>query len=127
MDKRRYIRYSATGSVIIKSHKEGLKADLIDISFLGICIHTKEKIEPNAEIKFNLVTKFQSKPIEAEGRAKYVTKIGSGFKAGIEFIRIDKATLEAILNNIQCANAREKRKKAELRREHSQSGDFEYF
>ena len=129
-ERRKYTRYDTGGSVIIKADKEGLaaiKADLIDISFSGICVRTKEKIEPDTEIKFDLITKFWGEPIEAEGRVKYVTNIGDTFKAGIEFININRAAIEAVLNNLQRFIAREKIKVTKLKHKHPQSGNSEYF
>jgi len=129
-ERRKYTRYNAEGSIIIKADKEGIaaiKADLIDISFSGICVRTKEKIEPNTMIKFDLITKHWGEPIEAEGRVKHIANIGNTFKAGIEFININKAAIEAVLNNIQRFIAREKIKAIKLKHKHPQSGNFEYF
>jgi hypothetical protein len=90
-------------------------------------MRTKEKIESGTDIKFELITKFWGEPIEAEGRVKYIINIGDTFKAGIEFISINKAAIEAVLNNLQRFIAREKIKAVKLKQKHPKSGNSEYF
>lgn len=122
-DRRRYMRYECEGKLVIKVDapaSRSIQAELIDMSFTGICIQSKEKIEPDTQVDIELTTKFYGTPISGKGKVKNVKEItgygGPLFRIGIEFIHIDGDAIESTLHCIQRAIASEKRKKAKSKK-----------
>ena len=118
-ERRKYIRYNAEGSVIIKAQEgtsRNIQANLVDISFLGIGLEVGEKISSGTDVEFELTTKLWDKTIIGKGKIKHVQEIKRYdtdiLRIGIEFIDVDKETIQCIINRIQediCAQARRKK------------------
>lgn len=118
-ERRKYIRYNAEGSVIIKAQdgtSRNIQANLVDISFLGIGLEVGEKISSGTDVEFELTTKLWDKTIIGKGKIKHVQEIKRYdtdiLRIGIEFIDVDKETIQCIINRIQediCAQARRKK------------------
>jgi c-di-GMP-binding flagellar brake protein YcgR len=118
-EQRRYIRYNAEGSAIIKPQdgtSRNIQANLVDISFLGIGVEAGEKISSGTDVGFEVTTKLWDKTIIGKGKIKHVQEIKRYdtdiFRIGIEFIDVDKETIRCIINRIQediCAQARRKK------------------
>jgi c-di-GMP-binding flagellar brake protein YcgR len=118
-EQRRYIRYNAEGSAIIKPQdgiSRNIQANLVDISFLGIGVEAAEKISSGTDVGFEVTTKLWDKTIIGKGKIKHVQEIKRYdtdiFRIGIEFIDVDKETIRCIINRIQediCAQARRKK------------------
>ena len=120
-DRRRYVRYSCKGSVVVKIDTPmccRIETKLISISFVGACVHSKEKIEPDSVADIELITDFHVKPINGKIKVKNVKEIaghsGRLFRIGIEFIHIDEDAVESTLHGIQRLIAYEKKKKDKL-------------
>jgi c-di-GMP-binding flagellar brake protein YcgR len=115
-DQRKYIRFNAEGSVILKSEEgksRSIKADLVDISLMGIGVYAQEKMDIGINVKLELITELWEEPIVGEGKIKYAKPIkrknDEAFRMGIEFIKIEKGAVQYIINHIQediCAKAR---------------------
>ena len=118
-EQRRYIRYNAEGSAIIKPQdgiSRNIQANLVDISFLGIGLEVGEKISSGTDVEFELTTKLWDKTIIGKGKIKHAQEIKRYdtdiLRIGIEFIDVDKETIQCIINRIQediCAQARRKK------------------
>lgn len=115
-DQRKYIRFNAEGSVILKSEDGkscSIKADLADINLTGIGVYAQEELDTGINVKLELITKLSEEPIVGEGKVKYVREIKRNntivFRIGIEFTNIDKNAVQNIITRIQeeiCARAR---------------------
>ena len=123
-DQRNYIRYQAKGSLLLKP-KDGtsrvISADLVDISFLGMGIYAKERIEAGTSVDFELLLQQWTRPVTGEARVKgfQAKKVldANVFKMGIVFTDTDKDAIQNIITWIQkdqCSKAR-KRKESEGR------------
>jgi len=118
-EQRRYIRYNAEGSVVLKLENNishSIPAGLANIGFLGFGIETKEKIEVGTNVDFELITKLWDKPVIGKGKIIYVNEIKrydtTVFRMGIEFLDVEQETIRCIINRIQediCAQARRKK------------------
>lgn len=117
-EKRDYIRYSADGTVNIKIEGDTpdiFKADLLDISFLGLSVYLKERLEIGAVVQFELTTELMRSPLTGRGKIKDIKEVkrygSSGFRTSMEFIDIDKGATLDFLNIIQGKIAAQARKK----------------
>ncbi len=117
-EKRDYIRYSVNGTVNIKIEGDMpniFKADLLDVSFLGLSVYLKERIEIGAIVQFELTTELMGRPLIGKGKIKHIKEVkrydSSGFRTSIEFIDIDKGSIVDFLNKIQGKIAAETRRR----------------
>lgn len=117
-ERRAYIRFYATSSLTVKPEdgtNRTIKADLVDIGYIGLGVHTKEKIAEGAKVKFELVTKLLKEPIVGDGLIVYAEEIksydGNEFRVGIEFVNVDKKAIISIINHIHVEAAEELKKK----------------
>jgi len=118
-ERRQYIRYDIEGDVLIKTEGDVLSSingNLADISFGGLSIYIPEKIPEGSVVKFELLTKLSNKPVTGDGKILYVKEIKkydrSVYRVGVEFMDIDKKSIQHILTYIQqdiCLKARKKK------------------
>ncbi len=92
-----------------------IKADLIDISSVGIGVVTQESIEIGTNVAFELMTKLWNAPIIGEGKIIYIKEIQKEdkkvFRVGIDFVKVEKESIRCIINLLQkeiCFKARKK-------------------
>lgn len=132
-ERRKYIRYDLEGWANLKFEVEGtvdikpvdasshgIKSELRDISFGGMSVLANEKIEVGVDVLFDLVTKFWDESIAGRGKIKYVREIKryetAAFRIGIEFIDINKESIQDILNQILKEICEAARKKEQFRK-----------
>ncbi|MDD5730218.1 MAG: PilZ domain-containing protein [Candidatus Omnitrophica bacterium] len=108
-EKRRYSRYLTDGKVILKL-KDGsgrsIKADLVDISMVGMGMYSREKISPGIETSFVLIHKYWDNPVIGSGKVRYsleVKRDGDAiFRVGVEFGNLmEQGSVEFIVDRIQ--------------------------
>lgn len=116
-DKRSYTRYILNGSVNFRTENNisnTIRADLIDMSFLGFSIFFKEVIEIGTNLEFELETQLMQDPLVGKGKVKNFRETimfgMPGFKIGVEFTEVNKDSLEFLLHKIQARVCAEKRK-----------------
>ena len=104
-EKRAFVRMDTCGSVKIdlgKSSPQLICADLKDIGYGGFCMHTSEALDLGSNIDFQLMIQSSYQAIIGKGAIKYSLHLGPGraycFKAGVEFIDINKDMIMHILN-----------------------------
>ena len=117
-ERRAYLRFNEEANLVLKPNdgtSRAIKAELVDISFIGIGVYVKEEMKMGTEVKIELITKLWDAPIVGEGNIKYVNGAKmldrNTFRMGIEFNCIDKKAIQYILNSIQkdiCEKARRK-------------------
>ncbi len=118
-DQRNFIRYRAQGRLLLRP-KDGtsrvISADLVDISFLGMGIYAKEKIEAGTLVEFELLLRQWVKPVTGEARVKGFQEKKvideNVLKMGIVFTDIDKDAIQNIITWIQkdqCNKAKKRR------------------
>jgi len=131
-ESRRYVRFSIEGNAKlhpeVRYRIEGsanlqpedgtsrvIKADLVDICYLGIGVHSNEEIAAGTDVKFELVAKIWDDPVIGRGKVKYAVKIKKYnidiFRLGIEFIDINKQIVICIITKIQRIISAQIRKK----------------
>jgi hypothetical protein len=117
-EHRQYIRYNSEGSVIIKPAQgpaRSIHADLLDLSFIGISVFSRESLEEGSRVDFKLECSAWGAWLAGSGEVKYAlkTKNGSveGFKMGIDFSQVDKGIVEYAIHRIRAAEIAKKRRK----------------
>ncbi len=108
-EQRRYIRYELEGDVSLKIaelYTSTIKAELVDISFLGMGIYSSHKIAVDTTVQCELITGILgSKPLTGKGTVKHVSEVkklnNTVFRIGIEFTEIDRENLVCLINKIQ--------------------------
>ncbi len=111
MEKRDYRRINTEGQINVKNELGDIHAAFLDnISFGGLGIYTKEKIEPGKVIDFELVMQLLDKPLIGKGIIKYANeptdKHNPIFRMGVKFTDVSADTLAYIISRIQSAQAR---------------------
>ncbi|MCK9603223.1 MAG: PilZ domain-containing protein [Candidatus Omnitrophica bacterium] len=108
-ERREYIRYDIEGHIDLKTEDGAIssfKVDVIDISFLGVSVYSKEKIDILDKIVyFELISGLLEQPLIGKGRVKYIHEEirnkAPVFRMGLEFIDMDKSALLHFLNITQ--------------------------
>ncbi len=107
-EQRLYGRFDIAGNIILHPKEDisrSIKADILNIGYLGIGINAKEKIEAGTYVKFELITKLYVEPIIGEGTIIYTKETQKDntviFKMGIKFVDIDNGKIKHLLSLIQ--------------------------
>jgi len=107
-DKRSYIRYITEGKVkiIFENETPAIDGELIDVSFTGFSASFTQTLPPEAIVQFSLFTNLMgSESVVGKARIRNVQefkKYGTPvFRAGFEFIQIDKDVVLDLVNKIQ--------------------------
>lgn len=109
VERRGYRRYAIEGHISLKT-EDGVPSDfkinVIDVSFLGVTIYAKERINiADKVVDFELSSGLLEQPLTGKGRIKYINeelknKV-TAFRMGLEFVDVDKHNLLHFLNLIQ--------------------------
>ena len=124
LQRRKFIRYDTQGTVIIKSGGKAsavVKADLINVSFLGCALRSQEKIAVGTKVDFKLTAKLWSGMICGKGiirNAQQIKQYDSRvfFRIGIEFIKVDEKAIRYFLNRILANIQAEERKRRQAKK-----------
>ncbi|HTZ10776.1 MAG TPA: PilZ domain-containing protein [Candidatus Margulisiibacteriota bacterium] len=116
-DKRNHMRYITTECVTLKDGEGTLIASdamLSDISFKGMSLELKERIEPGKVVQFELMAEILGKPLLGRGLVRNANEVKHGkrhiFRVGIEFVDVVDNDISCILNEIN-RRMRERKKK----------------
>jgi len=116
---RSYIRYSVKGSVNFKSESGTVIVSdgiLVNISFMGLCLETKERIEIGTIVQFEVSTDLLDKILVGKAVVRNVEEVKTGgnrmFRVGVEFLSINEDDILYLLSNIQHKICRARRKAA---------------
>lgn len=104
-EQRKFIRYPVAGKVILKP-KDGssrsIKADLIDVSLVGVGVYAQEKIERGVETHFIVMNQFLNNPLVGTGKVRYAIELKrldtNVFRVGLEFTKVEKEAIQHIIN-----------------------------
>ncbi|MFH1441715.1 MAG: PilZ domain-containing protein [Candidatus Omnitrophota bacterium] len=121
-EQRKFDRLTSPGKVVFKD-KDIPDAVIMDISYGGIAIYSKEKFEIGQYLSFELKMDLVHEPVKCNGIIKYVIEKESYgaliYKVGIEFVDMNKDGVAFIIKRIQYIFADLQRKKV-----NSKSPDF---
>lgn len=82
-----------------------IRADLYDVSFLGVGVCAPEKIEEGIHVKFELRIKLTDEPLIGEGKIAHIYETKKDnvrvFRMGIRFINSDDKKIQNLLTLIQ--------------------------
>jgi hypothetical protein len=109
VERRGYRRYAIEGHISLKTEdgtSSDFKIDVTDVSFLGVTIYAKEKINIAGKVvDFELSSGLLEQPLAGKGRIKYINEELKNkvtvFRMGFEFVDVDKHNLLHFLNLIQ--------------------------
>ncbi len=117
-ERRQYTRFNDKGNVILRLEYDvsrGIKADLVDISSLGMGVVTQENIEIGTKVAFELMTELWDAPVTGEGKVIYIKETEKEgkkvFRIGIDFVKVEEESIRCIINLLQkdiCFKARKK-------------------
>ena len=132
-DRREYKRFEVTGSVIFKvgaDQDRSITAELVNISFLGICVYAPEVIEPGTKVHFEFNTKFSSDPIIGKGEIKHcgeiIKKNAKVFRIGMAFTQVDAKLLQHLFNRIHVVSFTDVRHKEQQRKKKLKSFSLDF-
>lgn len=112
-EQRAFYRLSAAGEVIFQE-KDIPNSSIIDISYNGIAIYSKKKIEIGKLLVFELKINLVCEPIQCSGVIKYISEKNIHgsliYKIGIEFVDIEKNNVVFIIKRIQSAFAEQQKR-----------------
>ncbi len=112
-EQRSFHRLNAAGEVVFKE-KDIPNSSIIDISYNGIAIYSKKKIEIGKLLAFELKIDFVCEPIKCSGIIKYMSEkniYGSlVYKIGIEFIDTEKNNIAFIIKRVQSVFAEQQKR-----------------
>lgn len=107
-EQRSYGRFDIEGNIILYPKEDisrSIKADILNIGYLGMGISAKEKIEAGTYVKLEIVTKLYVEPIIGKGVIIYANEIKKYntciFRMGIKFVDIDNKKIKHLLSFIQ--------------------------
>ncbi|MFA5155922.1 MAG: PilZ domain-containing protein [Candidatus Omnitrophota bacterium] len=107
-DKRSHVRYIITDCVILNDESGATiasEAMLSGISFRGMSLELKEKIEVGRVVQFELNTKLLARPLRGKAVVKNITELkhrhGQFFRIGVEFTDVNGRDVTTLLNEIQ--------------------------
>lgn len=104
-EKRGYERYLITGSVNLKfenSELSILKAELVDIGFIGFSIYSRDKVEAGQIVQFEIMPELMENSLIGKGKIKDIMQVTENevlvYRVGIEFIDVDKNSILKLIN-----------------------------
>ena len=106
-DKRKYIRFQAQGSVIVRVKDTGqsFNANLSDIGIEGIGVYSTVKLQIGDMVELELTSKYSDKSLTAGCKVIYSQQMSKlnpeAMRIGFEFIEVDKKAVRYIVNSIQ--------------------------
>jgi c-di-GMP-binding flagellar brake protein YcgR len=130
-DRRRYKRFSATCVALLSADDpdQRINAQLVDISFSGICVVVQEPLNVGAELMIELHdTGFAAEPMRlGKGEVLYVDSAqpasAIGRKAGIRFTVPDVEVIERLLQRIQTRSFSESKWRQRTSKQHLKDRD----
>ena len=130
-DRRRYKRLSATCVALLSADDpdQRINAQMVDISFSGICVVVQEPLNVGEELTIELHdTGFAAEPMRlGKGEVAYVHSAqpdsALGYKAGIRFTVPDAEVIERLLQRIQTRSLSESRWRQRTSKQHSRKRD----
>jgi hypothetical protein len=116
-ERRDYIRFITRGEVKLKTESDPsrvLTTELIDASFQGISVYSKESIEIDTVVQFELTLERVRWSFCGKGKVKNIEELKKYvypcFRIGIEFTEVNKDDSQELINKIQIMIADAKRK-----------------
>jgi c-di-GMP-binding flagellar brake protein YcgR len=121
-EQRRFIRYDTEGFIILNlldGTSRSINAELVDVSFTGIRICAKEKIEAGIDVNFELRSQLWSEPIIGKGKIEFAQEINRNntkvFRMGIKFLDVNEKIIEYFINRVYVAIRAKMKKKSQKR------------
>lgn len=104
-EKRGYERYLINGSVNLKfenSELSILKAELVDIGFIGFSIYARDKVEAGQIVQFEIIPELMENSLIGKGEIKDILQVNENeilvYRVGVEFIDVEKNSILKLIN-----------------------------
>ena len=105
-EKRSSNRTIMAGKVTLRPENnpaEVVTADLVNISYGGICVYSGKALEAGMLVQFELTTEVLLAPLCGKGKISSVTEAKryaiTYFRMGINFVEVNKSMVLAIMNS----------------------------
>ena len=105
-EKRSHTRTIMTGKVTLRPENnpaEAVMADLVNISYGGICCHSGKALEVGMLVQFELTAEFLMEPLCGKGKISSVIEAKhyatTYFRMGIDFVEVNKNMVLAIMSS----------------------------
>jgi hypothetical protein len=105
-EKRNSNRTIMAGKVTLRPENnpaEAVMADLVNISYGGICCHSGKALEAGMLVQFELTTECLLAPLCGKGKISSVIEAKrygtTYFRIGIDFVEVNKSMVLAIMNS----------------------------
>lgn len=117
-EKRGYMRFPVQGIAIFRNASTGdnsITAQMVDISFLGICAYSEAPLEIGAmldlELRLSSIQDFLAGKGQVRGAFEVKRQNKKLFRISIVFTEVDKSKIKSVLERIQTKYNMEKRQR----------------
>ena len=105
-ENRLFVRFPVSGSIIVQPDPQGsrvVECELFDLSFDGVGLYSPERLTWGVTVKFVINNRQLNINLGGQGRIVFCepAKNNNDFRAGIEFLEVDRKLVREILARVR--------------------------